>query len=371
MPWADHHRTSEKAAERAELTRRTGDPQRALELYREAAAAERRALDELPEGKPRTLGITAVSAVALAYKGRDFAGAEKLAHQLLVSAPLPDFAAAQLRELLQLIWAGRSAEGSGIQFLPGDVLVSVRGGEVLPGGAPLDLIITKIDQIQAIFYRTIEMLLGQPLRRRGLPKEEVRSQLHPWLFQAPAGSYQFTVRVQSPKQQKLFPEKIPEIRRVSDTVLSILEAAGADPRTLDETIPDEAYRTAFLKMTREIAPRDGGRFSSLVVRDAASTTGPQVVLTPQSRQTIAARLKTERPRRPEPGEPEAVTGVLRAVELDKDWLIVAPDDGQRVKVTGLTDVLDDLVGPMVNKRVNISARRSVTGLSFEDIELLE
>jgi|GEM_PF-6430166 len=41
------------------------------------------------------------------------------------------------------------------------------------------------------------------------------------------------------------------------------------------------------------------------------------------------------------------TGVLRAMDPDSDWLKVDVDRGQ-VTVKGLSQAVDDVIGPMVN-----------------------
>jgi hypothetical protein len=135
-----------------------------------------------------------VSAVALSYKGRDYLIAERLAYQYLADSALPKFAKVQLRELLQVIWTARGAESAGIYFVPGDVLVSVKGGEIIHGAAPLDLIIQKIESIRAVLFRTVEMLLDRPLRKRGAPELSLQSIFRPWLVQAPAGSYLYLLK---------------------------------------------------------------------------------------------------------------------------------------------------------------------------------
>lgn len=104
MTWIEHHTASSRAAADAEVALRQGAGDRAAELYRAAAEAEERALAELDPAKTRTLGITAVSAVALWYKGHDFARARELADRLDSDA-LPPFARTQLREIVDAIEA--------------------------------------------------------------------------------------------------------------------------------------------------------------------------------------------------------------------------------------------------------------------------
>jgi len=66
-----------------------------------------------------------------------------------------------------------------VNFLPGQVFVSVKGGEVITGGAPLDLIVEKVQTIQAMFYRTIEFIKDMPLRVRGDQSARFRSRADP------------------------------------------------------------------------------------------------------------------------------------------------------------------------------------------------
>jgi len=104
MSWASHHSQSEEFASQAETALRTGDSGLARRLYRLAAEAEERALHELDRSKTRTLGITAVSASSLWFKAKELKQAEQIAHSWLASTHLPDFATAQLQELLQTLW---------------------------------------------------------------------------------------------------------------------------------------------------------------------------------------------------------------------------------------------------------------------------
>jgi len=154
MTWNDHHSNSERLSASAELSRRSGNTAKAVELYRESAGEELLAFEALGPDKTRARGITGVSAVALFYKGQEYTRAEQLAYRLLAS-DLPSFTTDQLRNLLQIIWTTHSASNAGIAFVPGDVLVSVKGGQVIHGGAPLDVIVQRVEGIQAVLFRTV------------------------------------------------------------------------------------------------------------------------------------------------------------------------------------------------------------------------
>ena len=174
------------------------NPLRAAILFEQAARAEVLALASLGQDKPRTLGVTAVSAAALWYKSGKLEEAEQVAHRASVMGGMPGFALDELRRLLQAIWNEQAQKSAGILFVPGQVLISVKGGEVVSGGAPLDTILEKIQIIQSIFYRTAEFIKDLPLRKKGPPSKELQARCRPWLFQSVPGSYQFVVAVQKP-----------------------------------------------------------------------------------------------------------------------------------------------------------------------------
>jgi len=104
MTWAKLHGESERLASLASEAMRRGRPALAKANYKLAARAETDALASLDPGKPRTSGITAVSAVALWFKSGNLKEAESLAHRAFVMEGMPAFALDELRSLLQVIW---------------------------------------------------------------------------------------------------------------------------------------------------------------------------------------------------------------------------------------------------------------------------
>jgi len=369
VTWDQHHSTSEKLAAEASSALHLGERTRAETLYRAAAEEEEAALKELGSDKVRTRGITAVSGVALWYKGKDYTAAERMAHKYLAEPDLPSFSAIQLRSLLHAIWSSLAAIETGLQFVPGDVLVSVKGGEVVYGGAPLELIVRKVESIQAVLFRTVEMLLGLGFRRRGAPSYEIQSQFRPWLFQAPAGSYQFAVRMQEPEQKELFNSQ-PDIQRVTSTFFNVLRATVTDPdNELPLIVPDKEYRGAFLTLSRNLAP-SGKSFSRLEVSDASTPGEPMVMFAADTRRDLNTAIRKLKPPLTLADQPEEVTGILRAVHLDQDWLeVVTGDTATRIDHAG--EALDDVVGPMVNRKVIVRTTRKGPRHFYLDIELDE
>lgn len=369
MTWAELHSESERLAIEAQFAMRARNAGQAIELYKRAAEIERQALDLLDVSKTRTRGITVVSAVALWFKAGEYALAEQLAHSMLADPHIPDFAREDLRNLVQAIWTESSKQKAGVTFIPGQVMVSVKGGEVVTGGAPLDLIVDKIQTIQSMFYRTIEFVKGVSHRRVGRPTKELQEACRPWLFQSAPGSYQFSVAIQKPTQPDFFKQDI-EPERIAQHFLEIVSASSGDSTAeLERLVPDETYRTTFLKLARNLAPT-GKTFDRIELRASGETRS--VALGVESRSNINQQLRKKSALSTKAEEvPEELRGTLRALHLDKDWLDIVVN-GVPMHIDGLQDAVDDVIGPMVNRSVIVRAIRvSKNKFKFVDIELAD
>jgi len=367
MTWAEHHRVSEDLAAEASEAMLRQDHAGARSYFAKAAAEEEIAVSELDPTKPRTLGISVVSAVALYYKASDLAGAERVAIRWLGSNLLPEFAVDQLRNLLQSIWSERIRERAQAGFAPGQVMISVRGGEVVEGGAPLDLIVEKVQIVQSLFYRTAELLRGLPYRRHGPPTREIQDTYKPWLFQAAPGSYQFAVAIQESKQADMFQISAPTRLDVAQHFLKLLRAGIEDPRgALAAEVPDVEYRGTFLRLTRNLAP-SGKVFTQLEIRASDEMRG--VRLEPELRRELGREIRGLRDADEAPEDHrEALKGILRAIHLDKDWLEVTVGT-THTRVDGVSEQVDDVIGPMINKPVIVEVLVDAAGRKrFVDIE---
>jgi hypothetical protein len=343
----------------------------------QASDSERLAFESLEPNKARTKGISAIGTVALAYKGRDFTAAQQLAYRFLGKEIIPPFAISEIRNIVQTIWTEQAIAAAGVKFSKDDILVAVRGGQVMTGGAPLDLILRKVEEVRAMFYRTVEMLMQIPLRIRGAPKYEVQQLFRPWLIQAPAGSYQFAIRLESPRQLELGLDAryVPAVDEVTRKFIDIVSSAASDPeQALIAAVPDDGYRKTFLKLARNLAPT-GQSFSELEIKSAARPQLDGIIFAPSARKIIDETIKkTAPPAAIDAGNPVTLTGILRAVHLDKDWLEVTvfdPDE-KHIRIDNAGEAIDDVVGPMVNRRVKVSTQELPTGkFSFRDIEPID
>jgi hypothetical protein len=311
----------------------------------------------------------AVSAGSLWFKARSYEMTEAFCLRVLSTMRLNDYAQRELKQLLQAVWTEGSMRRAGISLLPGQVTVSVSGGEVVVGAAPLDLIVEKVQTIQAMFFRTVEMVKGVAFRVRGPARQDIQDAFRPWIFQAAPGSYQFSIALREPEQPDFFGEAIrPE--QIAEKFLDVVRAtaAGEDVK-LTEVVPDARYRTTFLKLARNLSPTStGSSFSQIDIR----AVGDERLASfgRESRLLINQTIRAEAPDMTLRGERVTITGVLRALHLDKNWLEVVKG-GETFRVHELGDAVDDVIGPMVNKPVVVQATRYRSKLKFIDIEIEE
>ena len=133
MTWLKAHTRSEELASAAEIAELTGRYPEAMSLYHAAAKEEDQAFSLVDDAKSRTVGILAVSAAALYIKARQFQDAERAAVRGLNRSTVGAPHRFQLRQLLQDTWIEQDKVGSDTKFLPGQVHVSVKGGQVIYG----------------------------------------------------------------------------------------------------------------------------------------------------------------------------------------------------------------------------------------------
>ena len=365
MSWIEHHESSERLASQAEMAVRENRRDEALALYARAADAEERAVADLDRSKTRTVGVSAVSAAALHYKANRLARAEQAAIRGLGFDRLPAFARDQLRLLLQSIWSERVRERAGARFARGEVLISVQGGEVVPGGAPLDLIADKVTTVRSIFHRTAEFLSGLAHRRRGAPSRHVQESCRPWLFQTAPGSYQFAVAIQEEYQPNFLEPELRSPREVADCFLRILRVGIDDPEeSFAKVVPPPDYRSTFLKLTRNLAP-DGKTCDRLEIRSPAESR--PLSLDTDVRRNLGRVLRKTRQENETPTARLELRGVLRAVHLDEDWLELTMGS-EHVRVDAMTEEADDVIGPLVNRPVIVYASIVAGKRRFVDIE---
>ncbi len=215
------------------------------------------------------------------------------------------------------------------------------------------------------------MTLNRPFRKRGSPRTDILEHFRPWLLQAPPESYQFAMRFQRPVQLSLFQEVLPKIEEITQQFMQIVRTATQEAREdLEQIIPDPAYRSGFVKMSRDLAPT-GKTFNKLEITSNTDTDASPIVLFPESREALNNILRYERENIDITIQEESIFGMLRALHLDNDWLEITSNEGLPIRIYQTGDVIDDIVGPMVNQRVIVTVNQRNGRYLYRDIQLEE
>lgn len=351
MTLAQEHESAQGFAAQAELAAQQDQRVEARELYEKAAALERVAFLQVSREKARTRGILAVSFVSMLYKGHLLAEAERELFKLLADDELPEMARRQLRELLEVVWDEKAVQETGFQYTGNDLLVAMRGGEVGIGSAPLDLMLQKADGFRSLITRVAEWQGEYKFRAHGRAPREITDLLQVRATQARAASYEFTVRFAEPVQPPLFPDEIEHKIRPTAVAAATFEVmrllSGGTEEQIKAYMPEQSYRKAFTQLVRNIVPTKHDA-REIEVRRISGTDTERVFLVRDTRARIneMLRVPTE-----EDSSVTKLRGVLRALHLDQNWIEVLLADGSFQRCETRHDMLDDVVGPMVNRSV--------------------
>lgn len=367
MTWQAHHDHSAELAGQAEIAMHRGDRDAAMAFYRQAAAAEAESLRSIDPSDSFLVGITAVSAAALHFKGGEGKIAGQIAHRYLAEDNLPESSRQRLDELLERIRTEKQWREARLDR-DATLRFALDGGETMHGGAPADVLEAPRRAAVALVTRSIEFKLSADYRTGGKASPDALRQFRPWILQAPAGSYQFDVAVQPPEQRELMPAHEASAESVVQSAADILAAAAQTPDAgLREIVPDPDYRRAFLKIAKDLMPDDHG-FRRLEVR-APSRDAP-IVLRSISRDIVAdaiKRLDADAEQDGEPRENIEIKGILRNVHLDSEWIEVRVD-AVKHRISGFNEDLATRAGGLLNQKVILAVQRDQAGkLHFHDI----
>ena len=364
------HRNAESRMAEAELLEARGDVAEARRLFLQAADAEAAAFEYIPQDRPRTRGIIAVSAVSLYWRANAFDEAIRHAHRYLSLSGLPDAERVELEQLLIEVRRAKQAQAVGQAYSGRLLEISLRGPQFQEGLAPLDVLSLKYEQMRKLLIRSAEWVSERPFRQQGTVPEEVTQLYTPLVGAASIGSYRFQLHIQSPLQPRLFFIGGPAITadHVADAFFTVLRLTASDLRPeLDERVPDRLYRETFMKLVRNFAP-SGRELREIEIADRYRTDLLPVVLTQDVHKDLDQSIP--KPDRERTDQPEPV-GTLRALHLDESWLVLV-EKGEDKKYTIAKDkVFDDVVGPFVNRRVRLVGSDKDKKFLVEDILLAE
>jgi hypothetical protein len=360
MVSAFHRQAQDLSAQAALLLkeRRRGEAQ---ELFSKAAELEWKALGQIDSRKTRTWGILAVSVASLYYKAKDFRTVERNVCTFLSRTDLAQPWRNELREILEAAWDEESLARDQREYSGAELRVALRGGQIGSGTAPMFVALDALEGATSFVYRVAEYSGGFPFRERGLPSPDVRHAFEARATQPSIGSFQFVIKLTQPAQKELFGGEIPahkvEAEAVTAFVMNLVRVTNTGTvEQIRELVPDRGYRDVLLKLLRRIAPNEKAVGEVQITRVSYDATDT-VMLLPGARSRI-----TEAVREQEPEEVSAeVCGILRNLSLDRKWVELRTDDGAVERCTTRGLLVDDVIGPMVNRHVMVACVRNKKG----------
>jgi hypothetical protein len=354
-PVDDRHTAAQELSARAAAALAEGRTAEAQRLFSEAAGHEAAALASVPSDRTRTRNVLSVSVASLLYKGLRLEEAEKAIFRFLAGGELELWAERELRELLNVVADERLLMTSLARRYSGEsITVSLRGGEIGAGTGPLDLILEKASGFRSLLYRAAEWVGQFPMRHQGAPSREVLELVQARATEPAAGSYRLEIRLTEPIQPNLFESPRVAPTELSDRLFDFLGClTSGTPDELAAIVPQADYRKALLQLTRNIVPR-GRRIQEVGVYRKKLDRLESVYLT----NALPPRIRAAIPSEDAPSvEHATVRGTLRALHLDRNWLELALEDGSHMICDTVPEMLDDVVGPMVNHQVLVTGRR--------------
>jgi hypothetical protein len=370
----DQHTTAQELSARAAALLAEGRDQEAQRLFAEAAKHEATALASVPPEKTRTRSVLSVSVASLLYKGTLLDEAERAIFHYLAPGDLDGWADTQLRELLQVVTDERLLLTTLSRRYSGEsITVSLRGGEIGMGTGPLDLILEKATGFRSLLYRVAEWVGRFPLRHHGPPPKELQDLVQARATEPVASSYRLEIRLTEPIQPDLFqPTRVPPAE-LSERLFNFLEClTTGTPERLEDLIPQPDYRKALLQLTRNIVP-GGRRVREIGIYRKKDDHLQAVYLT----DALPAKIREAIPSSSKSPTEEHTSyrGVLRALHLDRNWLTLTLEDGTHITCDTVPEMLDDVVGPMVNRHVLVTGplrqKRGKSRLLVSEIELVD
>lgn len=243
------HREAQDLAAQAGLLLRASEGERARELFAHAADLERQALDRIPEGEDRTRGILAVGHVALLYKARRYDDAERHAFAWLAQARLAGSARRHILELVEAIWDERSLFQSGLRLPGEEILVSLRGGSLGAGLAPIDLVSYELRS----FRNLIECVARWQASQDG-NGGDARMELTTRSIFSAEHSYRFAVRL---LEGSAVGKGLVSPRSVQSSIFRCAETLDqSDWEEFARLVPDLQARRAIAGAVRDLFPED-------------------------------------------------------------------------------------------------------------------
>ena len=360
------HAAAMEQVETALVARLGHDHARAALLFKEALRLELEALGALPpEHLEPTRSILRRSAATLALDCNDPALAERLVAQGLAD-DAPPSVAEELRDLMEQVHFRRHLLLRGVTLGDDELQMSLAGQGVGFGVVSGAEFLQRVEDTSRVIYRIAERRRSLPFRETGRMRKSVSEDYELYVSVPRAASFAVTLKLGRPTQQERMPELV-DTPDIVDEFMDLMTLVDhADYKTIQERIPDQAYRTNFLQLAKKLAP-DGDEVRLVGFTSVRHGVERFVEVTRPKARVVATDSA------PEAGKPTKVQvhGVLRfadATQRTGQIKIVEAGTGKLHQVKVPEGMMSDIVKPLWDCEVVITGTIRNRVILLEDIE---
>lgn len=332
------HKQAMEFAQEAMFLREIGKEQEALEFFRKAFEAEKKAaylLFDKFDNEP-TRGVLFRSAASLALDCNEIAEAERLVSQGLAGTPPKDIAD-ELRNLYENINLQRHLEIEDITLSPTELQMSLSGNEVGFGFISSEEFLGRYKKFELLTYRTAERLAGREFRT-GKIKAGFKVNYQTYLSVPRAASFAVTIRLgKSPNVQLDFFQGNP-IEKVIDDIISNFNLINeGKEEELKKHIGNEKYFQNFISLTKAIAP-DGDRVRQVGFTTSKNGSNVSVGFTRSNKS-----IKNYGSEKDSATETLIIEGTLEVADARKNIISITEANTNKKYNISVPDGLDDIV----------------------------
>jgi hypothetical protein len=358
------HLLAMDSAEKAFFAKQNGCLDKAKELFQEAMQFEINAAEKVEPSRNSepTRSILLRSAASLANECGEFRQAEKLIAIGLSGDP-PDEIAHELRELLEKVNFHYHMEIHGVVLEQNDFQVVFTGKSISADYAQSETIISRLQNIQNLIFRTAERLIFHPYHDSGISSASKKFPLYVTVPRP--SSFAITLRLGQNRQIPL--PGLDQAPPIIDEIMKCIKMINeSEDRKLSEHISDPAYFNNFIGLIQKIAP-DGDSIKGVgfsFVKDGEIDRVPL-----QRNQDSITKI----PKKIENREYESlivkVSGQLRyANSIHEDEIKLVDDSNKTHTIIVPEGMMSDIVKPLWYEKVIVTGKKMHKKILLTDIQ---
>lgn len=363
-------------AEEAFIAKRLGDEEKAFVLFRRALEYEEKAasLLSIAQKNEPTRSILFRSAAALAKNAQEFEVAERLIANGLAGFP-PSEIKEELKNLYEDLNFERHLSLKGLCLGKEHWLMTIHGKATSYGRAAADQLMTRVDRLSVLFYRTVERLVKLPYRTNGGVSKEIKDSFGLFINSFPARSFGVSFQIGRPSPQlylqaDMVKNRAVEPSHIINEIFTCFELFESEKNeALKERISDETYYENFVGLAKQMGP-DGDEIS-LVGFNALLGGKERPVQLRKTRRKSTSKKENQEISEKRKDEVTLVGSLRQANSPLKGRFgfvkLVAVEDQKVHTVAVPISLMKDVVQPFYEENVVIHARKEGSKLILEEI----